>query len=274
MKKIAKDVYTHGHAASVLRQHGARTVENYAQQTIPYLVPGATVLDVGCGPGSITKGFSDRVGSSGKVIGFDYSPDVIKVASQNFQNENLTFEVQDIYNISFESESFDIVHAHQVLQHLSNPVLGLKEMYRVCKKEGIVTVRDSDYATMQSFPEMEEIETWRKIYMKTCKLNKAEPRAGIFLPSWCREAGIPEEEVEYNLIPQLMKESVNGDVREKYAFDWSERILKSSFAKQAIEYGLADQAELERLSEGWKKFAERKDGIYIYVHGEIIVKKK
>ena len=48
--------------------------------------------------------------------------------------------------------SFDVVHAHQVLQHLADPVAALREMRRVCRPGGLVAARDSDYAAMAWYP--------------------------------------------------------------------------------------------------------------------------
>lgn len=47
-------VYTTDHSSSVLRTHGWRTAANSAGYLIPHLRPEMTILDVGCGPGSIT----------------------------------------------------------------------------------------------------------------------------------------------------------------------------------------------------------------------------
>ena len=63
-----RETYTHGHAASVLRSHNVRTVANSAAYLEPYLRPGASVLDVGCGPGTITVDIAARV-APGRVRG-------------------------------------------------------------------------------------------------------------------------------------------------------------------------------------------------------------
>ena len=46
----ARDTYTHGHHESVLRSHRWRTAENSAAYLLPYLAPGQSLLDIGCGP--------------------------------------------------------------------------------------------------------------------------------------------------------------------------------------------------------------------------------
>ena len=74
------DVYTHGHHESVVRAHASRTAENSAAFVIPHLTPGANVLDVGCGPGSIPCDFAELV-APGRVTGLDRSPDIITQAA-------------------------------------------------------------------------------------------------------------------------------------------------------------------------------------------------
>ena len=68
-----QETYTHGHAASVLRSHANRTVASSAAYLIPQLRPGARVLDVGCGPGTITADLAARV-APGPVVGIEPTP--------------------------------------------------------------------------------------------------------------------------------------------------------------------------------------------------------
>src|SRR5271163_3663638 len=72
--------YTHGHAESVLRSHRWRTAENSAAYLLPHLRPGMDLLDVGCGPGTITTDLAASVGQ-GRVIGVDREPAVVAEAS-------------------------------------------------------------------------------------------------------------------------------------------------------------------------------------------------
>ena len=148
------EVYSHGHHDSVLRSHGWRTAENSAAYLLPWLKPGDRVLDVGVGPGTITIDLAARL-PDGLVVGIDSAPAAV-AATQTLAAEhgvgNLRVSLGDVYALDFPEKSFDVVHAHQVLQHLSDPITALREMRRVCAPGGLVAVRDADYTAMTWYP--------------------------------------------------------------------------------------------------------------------------
>ena len=152
--EVNGDVYIHGHHESVLRSHQWRTAENSAAYLLPFLAPGATLLDIGCGPGTITVDLAERV-APGTVVGIDRAEDVLAVARASAAERglhNVTFAVGDAYRLQFPDDSVDVVHAHQVLQHLTDPVAALTEMRRVGRPGGVVAVRDADYAATTWYP--------------------------------------------------------------------------------------------------------------------------
>ena len=149
------DQYTHGHHESVLRSHRWRTAENSAAYLIPHLRPGSEVLDIGCGPGTITLDFA-RLVAPGHVLGVDNVDQPLEIARAGAESDgldNVTFAKADVYGLPYSDDSFDVVHAHQVLQHLTNPVGALREMRRVCKPGGVVAARDADFGGMRWSPD-------------------------------------------------------------------------------------------------------------------------
>jgi ubiquinone/menaquinone biosynthesis C-methylase UbiE len=143
MANPSREVYSHGHHESVLRSHRWRTAENSAAYLLPRLKPHDRLLDVGVGPGTITVDFAKRL-ASGSVLGVDSAPTAVaathKLAAEH-EVSNLTVTAGDVYDLPFPDASFDIVHAHQVLQHLNDPIAALREMRRVCVPGGLVAAR-------------------------------------------------------------------------------------------------------------------------------------
>src|SRR6266481_159590 len=100
---VTNEVYQHGHHPSVVSNHAKRTAETDAAFFLPFLKPGMRLLDVGCGPGSITSGFAQRV-APGETIGIDPSAEVIVTAKSLAPvttARNLSFEVGSIYQPRF-----------------------------------------------------------------------------------------------------------------------------------------------------------------------------
>src|SRR6478609_9550219 len=99
------ETYTHGHHETVLRSHTWRTAENSAGYLLPHLRPGMDLLDLGCGPGTITVDLAGRV-APGRVLGVDASDDVIAKANA-IADGRAEFRVDDAYDLDVPDASFD-----------------------------------------------------------------------------------------------------------------------------------------------------------------------
>lgn len=256
------DVYTHGHHGSVVSAHATRTIANSAAYLEPFLVRGKSLLDVGCGPGSITVEFADRLGT-GAVAGVDLSALVIDAARAAYPA--VSFETMDLYALDIADDSYDIVHAHQVLQHVSDPVAALAEMHRVAKPGGIVAVRDADYAAMHWAPANPALDRWLSTYRAVAQANRAEPDAGRRLIEWARRAGLGD--VTPSVSTWLFADPTG---RAWWARTWAERIEKSALAEQAVAGGFASAADLAEMATGWHRWAAEPDAWFVVVHGELI----
>lgn len=259
------DTYTHGHHASVLRSHTWRTIANSAQYLEQHLRPGTTMLDVGCGPGTITADFANRI-VPGTIIGIDQGEDVIEQAQEQHGNV-ATFAVGDVYALDFPNDTFDLVHAHQVLQHLTDPVAALREMRRVAKPGGIVAARDSDYGIFVWAPDDDRLTRWLDIYHQVARRNGAEPDAGRYLKQWARAAGF----TDVNFTTSTWTFSSDDD-RAFWGGMWADRILESAIAPQAIEYGICEHTELQGISAAFREWTDNPDATFIVPHCEIIAR--
>ena len=106
--------------------------------------------------------------------------------------DNVDFAVGDVHALDFPDDTFDVVHAHQVLQHVADPVQALREMRRVCRPGGYVAARDSDYAAFTWFPQLPELDEWLALYQRVARANGGEPDAGRRLLAWARAAGFTD----------------------------------------------------------------------------------
>jgi ubiquinone/menaquinone biosynthesis C-methylase UbiE len=267
MSDTPSDTYTHGHHASVVDQHRRRTAEDAAAFLLPHLEPSMSILDVGCGPGSITVGLAQRV-PAGHVTGVDVVEDVLEQARELAGDSglgNLTFETGDVYALGYEDDRFDVAYAHQVLQHLTDPVRALRELRRVTKPGGFVAIRDADYGTMVHAPDVPEIHRWRDLYHAVATRNDAEADAGRYLNGWMLEAGFEDLQLSGSTwVFHEPRQVLNwGD-------SWANRITQSALASQAVEYGLATTEELEAIAEGWRRWARLPDAFFSFLHIEAL----
>ncbi|MEO3974578.1 methyltransferase domain-containing protein [Streptomyces sp. CAU 1734] len=260
-------VYTHGHHESVLRSHTWRTAANSAGYLIGELTPAMSVLDIGCGPGTITADLAGLV-PEGRVTGVDRDPGIVARAREVAAGRGLAnteYAVADVNALEYPDDSFDVVHAHQVLQHLGDPVGALREMRRVCRPGGIVAARDSDYGAFTWFPGSPVLDEWLGLYRQVARANGGEPDAGRRLLSWVRAAGFTE-----------VTSSASAwcfaapDEREWWSGLWADRTVSSGYARIAVDGGHASAERLAGIAEGWREWGGRDDAWFMVPHGEVL----
>jgi ubiquinone/menaquinone biosynthesis C-methylase UbiE len=225
------------------------------------------LLDVGCGPGTLTCDLAARV-APGAVTGIDASADVLEVARGVAAERGLitvAFEVGDVYDLGFAEGTFDVVHAHQVLQHLGDPVGALAEMRRVCKPGGTVAVRDSDYPTFTLYPGDPDLDRAIAAYGELTRINGANWDAGRLLLHWAQQVGFAE------VVPSASVWCFATPAeREWWGGLWADRFTQSALAEQLLEAGLASESDLESFGAAWRRWAGSTDGWFTVVLGEIL----
>ena len=94
-----------------------------------------TVLEVGCGPGDLAS----RILSPGvDYLGIDIDEAEIETARERYPH--LSFQMGNAYELPVASNSFDLVIACEVLEHLEDPQRALAEIDRVAKSSVLVSV--------------------------------------------------------------------------------------------------------------------------------------
>ncbi|WP_432575018.1 class I SAM-dependent methyltransferase [Kineococcus sp. SYSU DK005] len=257
--------YVHGHDGAVRRSHGRRTVANSAAHLRPRLAPGLSLLDVGCGVGTLTADLAAHV-APGRVVGVDSSAEVLRAAraAADARGVRVELAVADAHALPFADGEFDVVHAHQVLQHLPDPVAALREMRRVCRPGGTVAVRDADYATVDWYPRSPALLDWRERYRAVARAAGGEPDAGAHLLAWARAAGFTEVVPSASVWLFAAEED-----RAWWGGTWAERTLSAPLADR-LRRGGCDEEGLAAAARAWRDWAAARDGWTTMVHGELL----
>jgi SAM-dependent methyltransferase len=125
-----------------LREVAARSLQ------LMELGTGAHVLDVGCGSGVLLPAMSSLVGRSGRVVGLDYAPAMLQLASERLMAGGLADSVELVLGnadaLPFPDATFDAVHVERVLMHLEDPDAAIREMRRVARPGGRIVAAEPD----------------------------------------------------------------------------------------------------------------------------------
>lgn len=254
--------YTHGHAESVLRSHRSRTAANSAAYLVPHLRPGQRLLDVGSGPGTITADLA-RLVAPGQVVAVEVDEHAAALTRQGAPGVDV--RVADVHALPFADGEFDVVHAHQVLQHLADPVQALREMARVTRPGGLVAARDSDYGSFAWWPTLPGLDRWLELYEAAARANGGEPDAGRRLLSWAHAAGLAHVTATSSTWCYATPES-----RAWWGGMWADRVVGSALADQLLREGRATRAELDDIAAAWRAWAADPDGWFSVHHGEVL----
>ena len=260
--------YTHGHEQATLASHGARTAATSAAYLLPLLSPGQTILDVGCGPGTITLDLAEAV-APGQVVAIENVEAPLGAAREEAARRGDTttrFELADVMALPYDDDGFDVVHAHQVLQHLTDPVAALREMGRVCRPGGWVAVRDADYAAMAWHPQVPGLDLWRDTYRAAARANGAEPDAGRLLRSWANRAGLTDVRVSSSTWTYADPASA-----EWWGTSQATRYSSPVFATQAAELGVGPDG-IDQIASGWRTWGSDPDAWFVVLHGELLAR--
>ena len=259
--------YTTNHSPSVLRTHGWRTASNSAAYLIPHIKPHMTILDIGCGPGSITTDLA-RLVPDGHITGMEPISEPLETARALASSQgvtNISFEVGDIHSLPFPDDTFDIAHAHQVLQHIVDPVHAIREMRRVVKAGGLVACRES--ASMTWYPESKGLEAWDELSSRMRRAKGGSASPGSWIHAWAAEAGFERERIRKSAGTWCFS---SREEREYWGGSMEGRARSSGFRRMAVEEGFASEEALEGMAGAWRAFTEDPDAWFGLLHGEII----
>lgn len=208
------------------------------------------LLDVGCGPGTITLGLAEAV-APGSVAAVDLQQNLVnraRVIASKRGVDNATFSVADVYALPFASRTFDAVFAHAVLMFMSNPLAALTEIRRVLRPGGFIGLRDPDVGGGFLVPNTPLLQQWHDLRSRIRKHDGGDPSRGRHHRELLLEAGFKRAEAmasvssagsleETRQSASFQKAQFDGLSRTAVAEGWLSDIEAQAIGREIVAWG-------------------------------------
>lgn len=222
-----------------------RLFEKYADHLA--LPRGVRVLEVGCGTGALIRALARRRDFSGYACGVDHSDAFIKAAREFSAAEGVAdsveFRVGDAHALDVADASFDVVIAHTLISHVTDPESVVREMARVVRPGGSVVIFDGDYASMTYA--MPDHEFGRQMDAALVKVSFNNPRVMRDLPRLLAGLGLTLQAGWGDAVTEVGKGSYFKTFAQTYAPYLS---ISGLCPPESVDAWL--QAQLQAIEEG------------------------
>lgn len=256
-------------SAPLLNCLTTRTVDNSAFYLKPYLLNKASLLDVGCGPGTITADFSVPI-TNGIVIGVDKDYNLLQIVTNTYPH--IEFQVGDISQLPFGDGTFDIVHAHQLFQYLPDAPGAITEVKRVCKPGGVVAIKVAHHGGIFRFPHHQGLTDFLNLLDMAMTTAGGQYLVARALPFYCAQAGFHSVNTTCDALTFASRKE-----RDHFATlspRWSADCDTGALARINEEFGFLDSDAMCRIREGWGKQRDTDGAVFIVPNIEMVWEKR
>ncbi|KAL6915839.1 hypothetical protein ACHAP8_005443 [Fusarium lateritium] len=269
----------YGQGYSQTQHHEWRSAENSSNHLLPKLQaivkgnPIVKLLDVGAGSGTISASLA-RYMPEGEVTATDISDEILARAKEYADSQgvtNIKFQSANVFELPFPDSTFDVTHAHQVLCHLDTPVDAIKEMMRVTKPGGTVSLRESDMYMWCIWPELPALLKFHQLQIKIIEGKGGQGKGGRQLLSWTLEAGASRQDITLSFGTWCYS---TPEDKKAWGSAMKDRSLTGFVRQKAIEMGNATGDELDEMAKAWEQWIERDDASLGIMNGEALITKR
>jgi len=261
------DDRAHGVTPGLRQDYATRTVSRQGAFVLPYLREGMNLLDIGCGPGTITLGLAQAV-YPGHVVGVDHDAAHVKAASALVAERgvtNVTFQEGDAMALQFEDGAFDAVFENDLFTHLSqNAPRAASEVYRVLKPGGLFGARDVDAEAVVWGHLTDPIEQLDRLMLAWQQGRGSDITLGNRLPAILRQAGFTRTVKSVSADTKGDAEAVRAHARITIF------LLDGPLGRDALANGWADEPTLEHIKASTLAWAEHPDAFFANMHVEVV----
>jgi len=255
-ERVEEEHYLGGYSSLIVESLAKRTASVEAGFFLPHLRSGMKLLDCGCGPGTMTVNLAEVV-APGEVVGIDLEDKQFEVGRAYARERgvsNVRFETGNIYNLPFESNTFDAVFAHAVLYHLKTPDRALMELYRLLKPGGVIGIRDLDNGGTIFTPSTPILDKSLALIDRVHEYNGGHPLFGRSQRARLREAGFVNIRVSASFDTYG-----TAEVTRRVGKYFAGLVLQPDTANLVVGQKWASQADLDEMGAAFEAWGNHPD---------------
>jgi ubiquinone/menaquinone biosynthesis C-methylase UbiE len=235
--------------------HARRTADSHAAFFLPYVSPGMALVDLGCGPASITVGLAAAV-APGHTTGVDLDP--VPPAGA----EGVSLVQADVRDLPFPDAAFDALFACALLQHLPDPLPALREAFRVARPGAVIGIADIDTSCYL----ISAADPWLTASFEVnAKLRAGSPQTGRQLRGLLHEAGfrrcVAQARVFHHGDPAGTQALAEANT------SW---LTTPEVVERVVAQGWATAEEMAAMSSAWAAWSQQPGAFFAGVWCEAI----
>ena len=198
----------------------------------------SNILDLGCGTGVVARALASRESFSGKIVGVDFSPELIDAAQLIAKKEGIgkriEFRVGDAAALDDDEESFDAVILHTLVSHVPDPVAVISEASRVARPGSLIAIFDGDYASLTYATGNHKLDA--AMVNSILDAIVANPYVMRELPSILKDVGLEIKSFSPHILAEAGTSTFFSSVAESYV----PMVIRSQTAPEAKANGWLD----------------------------------